>query len=254
MIVSLHPRTPRTGMPGLSSGVERELQHAFEHTKEVYVVWKPKKNPSPVHHRDRDQDLLHHRGSPLVLREASLVGTPSRKRGLTACRSSGPLAEADNLIRPLRVAGRDSPLTPCSATPPCVRRTHVRRRLFLRSPHSAYFQSGTSSRPETGSLSYLEREPEPRSWGRRSYHESRRATIPSARMFGPMGRVVALHGGREPRDGVPGAIVTVMAVGGLGRAGQGELPRCHSEVRSGVTGSSTRGRSSANAPTRCSCT
>ena len=35
------------GTPGLSSGVERELQHAWEHTKEVYVVWKPKKNPSP---------------------------------------------------------------------------------------------------------------------------------------------------------------------------------------------------------------
>ena len=35
------------GIPGLSSGVERELHHAFEHTKEVYVVWKPKKNPSP---------------------------------------------------------------------------------------------------------------------------------------------------------------------------------------------------------------
>jgi adenylate kinase len=34
-------------MPGLSSGVERELQHAFEHTKEVYVVWKPAKTPSP---------------------------------------------------------------------------------------------------------------------------------------------------------------------------------------------------------------
>ena len=34
-------------MPGLSSGVERELQHAFEHGKEVYVVWKPAKNPSP---------------------------------------------------------------------------------------------------------------------------------------------------------------------------------------------------------------
>jgi hypothetical protein len=27
--------------------VERELHHAFEHTKEVYVVWKPKKSPSP---------------------------------------------------------------------------------------------------------------------------------------------------------------------------------------------------------------
>ncbi len=50
MIVSLIPELPGpggVGTPGLSSGVERELQHAFEHTKEVYVVWKPKKNPSP---------------------------------------------------------------------------------------------------------------------------------------------------------------------------------------------------------------
>jgi adenylate kinase len=50
MIVSLIPELPGAGgkdIPGLSSGVERELQHAFEHTKEVYVVWKPKKNPSP---------------------------------------------------------------------------------------------------------------------------------------------------------------------------------------------------------------
>ncbi len=46
MIVSLVPELAG-GVPGLSSGVERELHHAFEHTKEVYVVWKPKKNPSP---------------------------------------------------------------------------------------------------------------------------------------------------------------------------------------------------------------
>ena len=46
MIVSLVPELPN-GQPGLSSGVERELQHAWEHTKEVYVVWKPKKSPSP---------------------------------------------------------------------------------------------------------------------------------------------------------------------------------------------------------------
>jgi adenylate kinase len=46
MIVSLIPELPN-GVPGLSSGVERELQHAWEHTKEVYVVWKPRKNPSP---------------------------------------------------------------------------------------------------------------------------------------------------------------------------------------------------------------
>ena len=46
MIVSYIPELPG-GIPALSSGVERELQHAFEHTKEVYVVWKPAKNPSP---------------------------------------------------------------------------------------------------------------------------------------------------------------------------------------------------------------
>mgnify|MGYP002368836074 CR=1 FL=1 len=50
MIVSLVPELPgRDGkdIPGLSSGVERELQHAYEITKEVYVVWKPKVEPSP---------------------------------------------------------------------------------------------------------------------------------------------------------------------------------------------------------------
>lgn len=46
MIVSLIPELPG-GQPGLSSGVERELQHAFEASKEVYVVWKPARNPSP---------------------------------------------------------------------------------------------------------------------------------------------------------------------------------------------------------------
>jgi hypothetical protein len=46
MIVSYIPELPG-GIPGLSSGVERELQHAWEHTKEVYVVWRPTKAPSP---------------------------------------------------------------------------------------------------------------------------------------------------------------------------------------------------------------
>ena len=46
MIVSLVPELP-DGMPGLSSGVERELHHAFEHGRGVYVVWKPKRSPSP---------------------------------------------------------------------------------------------------------------------------------------------------------------------------------------------------------------
>ncbi len=51
MIVSYIPELPGRDdgkmIPGLSSGVERELQHAYEHAKEVYVVWKPKKPPSP---------------------------------------------------------------------------------------------------------------------------------------------------------------------------------------------------------------
>ena len=47
MIVSPVPELPG-GVPGLSSGVERELHHAFEHTKEVFVVWKPEKTPSPI--------------------------------------------------------------------------------------------------------------------------------------------------------------------------------------------------------------
>ena len=46
MIVSMVPELPN-GKPGLSSGVERELQHAWETTKEVYVVWTPKAEPSP---------------------------------------------------------------------------------------------------------------------------------------------------------------------------------------------------------------
>lgn len=46
MIVSLVPELPG-GKPGLSSGVERELQHAYETTKEVYVVWLPQSAPSP---------------------------------------------------------------------------------------------------------------------------------------------------------------------------------------------------------------
>jgi adenylate kinase len=46
MIVSYVPELP-SGKPGLSSGVERELQHAYENTREVYVVWKPKAEPSP---------------------------------------------------------------------------------------------------------------------------------------------------------------------------------------------------------------
>jgi len=46
MIVSLVPELP-SGKPGLSSGVERELHHAFEGGKEVYVVWTCKNTPSP---------------------------------------------------------------------------------------------------------------------------------------------------------------------------------------------------------------
>jgi len=46
MIISYIPEL-EDGRPGLSSGVERELQHAHEATKEVYVIWRPACEPSP---------------------------------------------------------------------------------------------------------------------------------------------------------------------------------------------------------------
>jgi adenylate kinase len=46
MIVSLIPELPG-GKPAISSGVERELHHAFEAGKEVYVIWACKSTPSP---------------------------------------------------------------------------------------------------------------------------------------------------------------------------------------------------------------
>ena len=46
MVIAYIPELPN-GKPGLSSGVERELQHAHDHAKDVYVIWKPKKDPSP---------------------------------------------------------------------------------------------------------------------------------------------------------------------------------------------------------------
>ncbi|MCO6435772.1 MAG: AAA family ATPase [Phycisphaerae bacterium] len=46
MIVSLIPAFT-DGRPCLSSGVERELQHAHECTKEVFVVWRSPSEPSP---------------------------------------------------------------------------------------------------------------------------------------------------------------------------------------------------------------
>jgi adenylate kinase len=46
LIVSLVPELP-SGRPALSSGVERELHHAFEGGKEVYVIWRCRSTPSP---------------------------------------------------------------------------------------------------------------------------------------------------------------------------------------------------------------
>lgn len=45
MIISFIP-TLGDDRPAISSGVERELQHAHESAKEVYVIWTAKQNPS----------------------------------------------------------------------------------------------------------------------------------------------------------------------------------------------------------------
>jgi len=46
MIISFIPELVG-GRPGLSSGVERELQHAHEATKDVFVIWPSSAEPSP---------------------------------------------------------------------------------------------------------------------------------------------------------------------------------------------------------------
>lgn len=79
MIVSYIPELPG-GTPGLSSGVERELQHAFEHTKDVYVVWKPSKAPSPFITETATKifpstdDALEHFESAGLFAETNLFG------------------------------------------------------------------------------------------------------------------------------------------------------------------------------------
>jgi len=45
MIISFIP-TLDDGRAAISSGVERELQHAHEAAKEVYVIWTAKQSPS----------------------------------------------------------------------------------------------------------------------------------------------------------------------------------------------------------------
>jgi len=46
LILSIIPELPG-GTPAISSGVERELHHAFEGGKEVYVLWLCRATPSP---------------------------------------------------------------------------------------------------------------------------------------------------------------------------------------------------------------
>jgi hypothetical protein len=45
MIISFIPTLP-DGRAAISSGVERELQHAHEAAKEVYLIWLAKQTPS----------------------------------------------------------------------------------------------------------------------------------------------------------------------------------------------------------------
>lgn len=72
MIVSLIPELPN-GKPALSSGVERELHHAYEGGKEVYVIWTCKALPSPFITEtatkvfaNTDEALDHFRGKGYV--------------------------------------------------------------------------------------------------------------------------------------------------------------------------------------------
>lgn len=73
MIVSYIPQLP-DGKPGLSSGVERELQHAYETTKDVYVVWRAKADPSPFVTRTANVVVRSMEDLMRVFREKGYVG------------------------------------------------------------------------------------------------------------------------------------------------------------------------------------
>lgn len=88
-IISYVPEMP-DGKPGLSSGVERELQHAYETTKEVFVIWKPKVEPSPFVTRTANEvfpsveDALKHFQKKGYVKQFQLRFSPAarpRKRG-----------------------------------------------------------------------------------------------------------------------------------------------------------------------------
>ena len=90
MIVSLIPELPG-GKPALSSGVERELHHAFEGGKEVYVIWRCAAMPSPFItetatrvFRTSDEALTHFREKRHATPAAALHRTgglfPKRER------------------------------------------------------------------------------------------------------------------------------------------------------------------------------
>ncbi|HEY8668112.1 MAG TPA: AAA family ATPase [Tepidisphaeraceae bacterium] len=72
MIISLIPTLPN-GSPALSSGVERELQHAFETGKEVYVIWAGKSAPSPFITETATKIFADVRGALEYFREKSYL-------------------------------------------------------------------------------------------------------------------------------------------------------------------------------------
>jgi hypothetical protein len=89
MIVSFIPELPG-GKPGLSSGVERELQHAAEGTKEVYVIWQPKAEPSPFVTATATRvfttveelmSYFHEKGYIAAYQKPLFSGGPARERG-----------------------------------------------------------------------------------------------------------------------------------------------------------------------------
>ena len=79
MIVSLIPELP-DGRPGLSSGVERELQHAHEATKDVFVIWRPQAPPSPFITETATRLFQLHRAGRAILPGQQLRAPPALRR------------------------------------------------------------------------------------------------------------------------------------------------------------------------------
>ncbi len=110
MIVSIIPELPG-GKPALSSGVERELQHAYEGGKEVYVVWHCKTAASPFITQTAtaifptvDAALAHFRQKGYITADTAAPAPPTTASPCSISNFQSPIPPAPSPAKPASAA------------------------------------------------------------------------------------------------------------------------------------------------------